>query len=59
MKRKNIKWLVALIALLAFGGIVAYQFIGGKPYSTEMNALRAQFNGDKGKIRLVVLMAPT
>ena len=57
--RKNIQWLVALIALLAFGSVAAYQFIGGRPYSTDMKALRTQFNADKGKIRLVLLMAPT
>ena len=59
MKRKHIKWLVAIIALLTFGGVVAFQFTGGKPYSTDMTALRSQFNNDKGKIRLIVLMAPT
>ncbi|MEP6850491.1 MAG: hypothetical protein ABI999_16660 [Acidobacteriota bacterium] len=59
MKRKHVKWLVAMVALLAFGGVVAYQFTGGKPYSTDMSVLRSQFNNDKGKIRLLVLMAPT
>ena len=59
MKRNHIKWIVALVALFAFGGIAAYQFIGGKPYSTDMKALRSQFNGDKGKVRVVALMAPT
>ncbi len=59
MKRKHIKWLVALVVLLAFGGLVAYQFIGGKPYSTDMKALRSEFNADKGKVRIVALMAPT
>ena len=59
MKRKNIKWIVGLVALLAFGGVVVYQFTGGKPYSTDMKALRSQFTSDKGKVRIVALMAPT
>ena len=59
MKSKHIKWLVAIVALLTFGGIAAYQFIGGKPYSTDMKELRSQFNNDKGKVRVVALMAPT
>ena len=59
MKRKHIKWLVALVALLAFGGLATYQFIGGRPYYIDMKALRSQFNNDKGKVRVVAIMAPT
>ena len=59
MKRKNIKWIVGLVAFVAFGGVVVYQFTGGKPYSTDMKALRSQFNNDKGKVRVVAIMAPT
>ncbi|MEO7539860.1 MAG: hypothetical protein ABIV21_07520 [Pyrinomonadaceae bacterium] len=59
MKRKHIKWLVVAAVLLAFGGLVVYQFSGGREYSADMNALRSQFNGDKGKLRLIALLAPT
>ncbi|MEO6333815.1 MAG: hypothetical protein ABIO91_02435 [Pyrinomonadaceae bacterium] len=59
MKRRHITWLVGIIALLAFGGVVVYQFSGGRQYSTDINALRAQFNKDKGTVRLLVLLAPT
>ncbi len=59
MKRKNIKWIVGGILLIGLGGLIAYQFSGGREYSTDMNALRSQFSGDKGKVRLLVLLAPT
>ncbi len=59
MTRKRIILIVAAILLLALAGLVAYQFTGGKPYSSDMNALRAQFNADKGKVRLLVLLSPT
>lgn len=59
MTRKSIKWIVAAVVILGIAGIIAYQFTGGKEYSADMNALRAQFNTDKGKVRLLVLLAPT
>ena len=59
MKRKNIKWIVAAVLLLGFAGLLAYQFTGGLEYSTDINALRTQFNADKGKVRLLVLLSPT
>jgi hypothetical protein len=30
-----------------------------RPYSTKMDQLRAQFNRDKGKVRLLMLLSPT
>lgn len=30
-----------------------------RPYSTNLDELRAAFNGDKGKVRLVTLLSPT
>lgn len=59
MTRKSIKWIVAAIVVLGLAGLIAYQFTGGKEYSTDMNALRAQFNADKGKVRLLFLLSPT
>jgi hypothetical protein len=34
-------------------------FTGGKPYSTNLDDLRKQFNSDKGKVRLLMLLSPT
>ncbi|MCC7308961.1 MAG: hypothetical protein IT173_15465 [Acidobacteria bacterium] len=59
MTRKRIVLIAASVLLLALAGLIAYQFTGGKPYSSDMNALRAQFNADKGKVRLLVLLSPT
>ena len=30
-----------------------------RPYSTNLDELRAAFNRDKGKVRLVTLLSPT
>jgi hypothetical protein len=30
-----------------------------RPYSKDLNELRARFNQDKGKVRLLVLLSPT
>jgi hypothetical protein len=30
-----------------------------KRYSTDINELRAKFNQDKGKVRLILLLSPT
>jgi len=59
MTRKRVLLVAAGLLILAFAGLVAYQFTGGKGYSSDMNALRAQFNADKGKVRLLVLLSPT
>jgi hypothetical protein len=59
MKRKNITWIVAAVALIGLAGLIAYQFSGGREYSTDMNAFRTQFNAGKSKIRVLVLLSPT
>ena len=59
MTRTKVKWIVAGVLILGLAGLVAYQFTGGKAYSTDMKELRAQFNADKGKVRLLVLLSPT
>lgn len=59
MTRKRIILIVAGVLLFSLAGLVVYQFTGGKPYSSDMHALRAQFNADKGKVRLLVLLSPT
>jgi hypothetical protein len=59
MTRKNIKWIVAAFVVLGIAVAIGYQFTGGREYSNDMNALRAQFNADKGKVRLLLLLSPT
>jgi hypothetical protein len=34
-------------------------FTGGKPYSADLADLRNQFNNEKGKLRLLMLLSPT
>ena len=33
--------------------------VNERNYSTDMNVLRARFNEDKGKVRLLLLLSPT
>ena len=59
MKIQNLKWILVGAAVLFVGGLAAYQFTGGREYSSSLDSLRAQFNADKGKPRLLVLLSPT
>ncbi len=60
MKRKYL-WLtllvVAVLAALFIGEFVFTR--SGREYSSDLNQLRAQFNQDKGKVRLLLLLSPT
>jgi len=59
VKRKYL-WLPLLFVALAFLVLLG-QFVfggGGRSYS-DVNAFRARFNQDKGKVRLVMLLSPT
>ena len=60
MKRKYI-WLTLLaVAALAFVFIGEFVFTSsGREYSSDLNQLRAKFNQDKGKVRLLLLLSPT
>ena len=55
-------WLgVLLAAVLVFGG---ERFHKSSPtqksgYSVDLNELRAKFNADKGKVRLLLLFSPS
>jgi hypothetical protein len=60
MKRKYL-WLTLLV-----GGLLVLLFLsefvftrGNREYSSDLNQLRAQFNQDKGKVRLLLLLSPT
>jgi hypothetical protein len=52
---------VFLAEALVFGGQRFYKSNPAqKPgYSTDLNGLRAKFNSDKGKVRLLMLLSPT
>jgi hypothetical protein len=52
---------VLLTGMLAFGSGQFYKSSQSQKseYSTDMNELRAKFNADKGKIRLLMLLSPS
>jgi len=53
-------WLMALgIILLLVVASGIYYMTGGRPYSTNLDSLRAEFNKDKGKVRVLLLLSPT
>jgi len=60
VKRKYL-WLtllvVAVLAALFIGEFVFTR--SGREYSSDLNQLRALFNQDKGKVRLLLLLSPT
>jgi len=59
MTRRFIKIGIVAAVLLGFAGLVIYQFTGGGDYSKDISQVKTQFNRDKGKVRLVVLLSPT
>ena len=60
MKRRHKRLLFTglfLLALVSLGGYLLLS--GGRHYSTDMSGLRAEFNQDKGKVRLLMVLSPT
>ena len=60
MKGKRTRLLIiglSLLVLLFLGGYLLLS--GSRSYSTDLSGLRAQFNQDKGKVRLVMVLSPT
>jgi hypothetical protein len=60
MKRRHTRFLIAGLALLVLLFAGGYLLLsGGRDYSTDLNGLRAQFNQDRGKVRLLMVLSPT
>ncbi len=66
MKKHKYEAIILGILLLGLLVFVGYQFMGGNKttpeqakYSTDLQKLQSDFNADKGKIRLVLLLSPT
>lgn len=75
MKRKYLEPTLLGLVLLGIVALAVYPYLrrdGGSPaaappavtddkkhYSTDLNELRAKFNQDKGKVRLLLLLSPT
>lgn len=60
MARRSTRILVAglvVLAVLLAGGYLLLG--GGSSYSSDLNGLRAQFNQDRGKVRLLMVLSPT
>jgi hypothetical protein len=59
MKANNPRILIP-IAIVLVVLIFAGNFLtGGSPYSSSLDDLKVQFNKDKGKVRLLMLLAPS
>lgn len=59
MKANNPKVLIPIALAVALVILLSSALTGGKPYSTNLDDLRRQFNADKGKVRLLMLLSPT
>ena len=59
MKPGSPKVLIPIVLLLALLIYAGNYMTGGSPYSANLDELRAQFNKDKGKVRLLTLLAPS
>jgi hypothetical protein len=60
VKRKSLWVTLLVVAMVALILVGPYLFgRGGREYSSDLSQLRAQFNQDKGKVRLLLLLSPT
>jgi hypothetical protein len=59
MRANNPKVLIPVALGIVLIVLALSIFTGGKPYSTDLADLRKQFNNDKGKVRLLMLLSPT
>jgi len=52
--------ILLVLALAVLVLLAPFLFSGkGRAYSSDLNELRAKFNQDKGKVRLLLLLSPT
>lgn len=59
MKPNSPKILIPIVLFLALLIFAGNYLTGGSSYSANLDELRVQFNKDKGKVRLLVLLAPS
>jgi hypothetical protein len=48
---------LVVLALIFVGGYLSLS--GCRDYSSDMGGLRSQFNQDRGKVRLLMVLSPT
>ena len=59
MRPNNPKLLIPIALLIVLVVLLTNFHTGGRPYSTNLDDLRSQFNRDKGKVRLLMLLSPS
>jgi hypothetical protein len=59
MRANNPKLLIPIALLIVLVVLLTNFLTGGKPYSTNLDDLRAQFNRDRGNVRLLMLLSPS
>lgn len=63
MKGRKV-WLLAvgiilLLVIVAGLSVMLYRMTGGRTYSSNLDTLRAEFDKDRGKVRVLLLLSPT
>jgi hypothetical protein len=59
MKANNPRILIPIAIVLVVLIFAGNFLMGGSPYSSNLDDLKVQFNKDKGKVRLLMLLAPS
>ena len=59
LRANNPKILIPVVLAIGAFAVALTLFTGGKPYSANPDDVRAQFNSDKGKVRLLMLLSPS
>lgn len=64
MTKRKYEVIILGVLLLCLTVFVGYMFVSGNKtreqanYSTDLEKLKTDFNADKGKVRLVLLLSP-
>jgi hypothetical protein len=59
MRANNPRVLVPVLLGVIVIAVASNVLTGGKPYSNDLKDLQTQFNNDRGKVRLLMLLSPT
>ena len=59
MRENNPRVLIPILLVVVVIVVASNVFTGGKPYSKDLKDLQAQFNNDRGKVRILMLLSPT
>lgn len=59
MRPNSPKVLIPILLVVVVIVVASSVFTGGKPYSNDLKDLKARFNSERGKVRILMVLSPT